>query len=412
MRNHSELLRRYADVTVRVGLNIQPGQTLLIMAPVAGVEFVREVVKQAYAVGARHVYVDWEDEQVTKLNYQLEPEEALKEFPAWRIQQREQLAAQGAAFLTVYAGDPDLLRGVDPKRVGAAQKARLTALSKYRDYIQNMRVSWLIVSIPTQPWAAKVFPEGTQEEQINRLWQAIFKATRMDVEDPVTAWENHLQTLRRQADFLNEQRFKSLHYTGPGTDLWIELPVGHIWISAGASNEQGTAFVPNMPTEEVFTLPHREGVEGVVTSSMPLNHDGVLVENLSLTFRAGRVVDFSADSGYDTLKEILDADEGSHYLGEVALVPHDSPISNMKTLFYNTLFDENASCHLAIGSAYPVCLEGGTQMSREELNQRGVNHSVMHVDFMIGSGQLNIAGETHDGTVIPVFRNGNWATQD
>ncbi len=412
MRNHSELLRRYADVTVRVGLNIQPGQTLLIMAPVAGVEFVREVVKQAYAVGARHVYVDWEDEQVTKLNYQLEPEEALKEFPAWRVQQREQLAAQGAAFLTVYAGDPDLLRGVDPKRVGVAQKARLTALAKYRDYIQNMRVSWLIVSIPTQPWAAKVFPEGTQEEQVNRLWQAIFKATRMDVEDPVTAWGNHLQTLRRQADFLNGQRFKSLHYTGPGTDLWIELPAGHIWISAGSSNDQGTAFVPNMPTEEVFTLPHREGVEGVVTSSMPLNHDGVLVENLSLTFRAGRVVDFSADSGYDTLKEILDADEGSHYLGEVALVPHDSPISNMKTLFYNTLFDENASCHLAIGSAYPVCLEGGAQMSREELNQRGVNHSVMHVDFMIGSGQLNIAGETHDGTVISVFRNGNWATQD
>ncbi|RIV18613.1 aminopeptidase [Alicyclobacillaceae bacterium I2511] len=411
MQEYGELLQRYANVTVRVGLNLQPGQTLLVMAPVAGVEFVREVVKQAYGAGARHVYVDWEDEQVTKLRYQLEPEVALQEFPAWRVEQREQLAAQGAAFLTIHAGDPDLLLGVDARRIGAAKKAGLTALAKYREDIQNMRVSWLVVSIPTQPWAAKVFPEGTSAEQVARLWQAIFKATRVDGGDPVIAWGNHIKDLHEKANFLNEQRFKRLHYRGPGTDLKIELPERHLWISAESTNDQGTVFVPNMPTEEVFTLPYRTGVEGVVTSSMPLNHDGVLVENLSLTFRAGRVVDFSADSGYDTLKEILDADEGSRYLGEVALVPQNSPIANMGTLFYNTLFDENASCHLAIGSAYPVCLEGGAQMNREMLDQRGVNHSVMHVDFMIGSAQLNIDGETHDGRVVPVFRNGNWASQ-
>lgn len=401
-------LEKYAKVTIQVGLNLQKGQTLFVMAPLEAVDYVRTVAREAYAAGAKHVYVEWVDEQLDLIKYQQAPEEAFAEFPKWRVLQAEQLVEENAAFLTVYAADPDLLHAVDPARVAMAQKTRLTALAKMREAIQNMRVSWLIVSIPTSAWAAKVFQGLPQEQQISALWDAIFKTTRIYLEDPVGAWQEHITKLQQRAAYLNAHQFKKLRYQAPGTDLTIELPEGHIWISAESTNEQGTLFVPNMPTEEVFTLPKREGVNGVVHSTMPLHYNGVLIENLVLTFERGRIVDFSAEQGYEALKGLIETDEGSHYLGEVALVPYDSPISNLHTLFYNTLFDENASCHLAIGSAYPVCLQGGTKMDKAELERHGVNQSVEHVDFMIGSKELNIDGQTPDGEWIAVFRNGNW----
>lgn len=408
MEQFDEQLMKYAEITVQIGLNIQKGQTLFVNAPLEAVDYVRAVTKQAYEVGAKHVYVEWHDEQLELLKYLHAPEEAFTEFPKWRVQQADQLVEEGAAFLSVYASDPDLLQEADPKRVATNQKTRLTALAKMREYIQNMRISWLIVSIPTKAWAAKVFPQMTPEQQIDKLWEYIFKTTRVDLEDPVDAWKQHIQALQKRAAFLNEHNFRKLHYQAPGTDLTIEFPEGHIWISAESTNDQGVMFVPNMPTEEVFTMPKRDGVNGTVQSTMPLHYNGVLVEELSVTFEKGRIIDFSAKQGYEAIKGLVDTDEGSHYLGEVALVPHDSPISNLNTLFFNTLFDENAACHVAIGSAYPVCIKNGTEMDESELARHGVNQSVEHVDFMIGSKDLDIDGQTASGEWIPVFRNGNW----
>ncbi len=405
---HQELTK-YAEITVRVGLNLQKGQTLFITAPLEAVEYVRVVTREAYVVGAKHVHVEWHDEQLDLLKYLHAPEEAFSEFPKWRVQQGEQLVEAGAALLSIYASDPDLLQAADPKRVATDQKTRLTAMAKMREAIQNMRISWLIVSIPTKAWAAKIFPQLTEKQQIDKLWEYIFKTTRVDLDDPVAEWKKHIVELQKRAAFLNEHNFRKLHYQAPGTDLTIEFPEGHIWISAESTNAQGTMFVPNMPTEEVFTLPKRDGVNGVVTSTMPLHYNGVLVENLSLTFENGRIVEFSADRGYEAIQGLVETDEGSHYLGEVALVPHDSPISNLHTLFFNTLFDENAACHLAIGSAYPVCLKGGSEMDEDTLRQHDVNQSVEHVDFMIGSKDLQIDGQTVKGEWMPIFRNGNWA---
>lgn len=404
-----ERLKTYAALATEVGVNVQPGQSLWISAPNAAATFVRLVVRRAYEIGAKYVHVDWSDESVTRARFELAPEDGLAFYPSWVVEGRKQMAEDGAAFLWIVAEDPDLLRGIPAERIGIATKAAQTAVQPIRHYTLNNKVAWSIVAVPSPAWAAKVFPDVAQEEQEEALWDAIFSATRVKEDHPVQQWRDHAARLGDKARFLNERKYRELRYRAPGTDLTIGLPESHKWVSAGTKSAAGHLFIPNMPTEEVFTSPLRTAVNGVVASSRPLSYGGNLIDNFSLTFRDGRIVDYSAEKEYDTLKQLIETDEGSHYLGEVALVPHRSPISDTNITFFNTLFDENAACHLAIGFSFPFCIEGGGELSKEELRERGLNDSLTHVDFMIGRADLEIDGIREDGTEEPLFRSGNWA---
>ncbi len=402
-------LNKYAELAVKVGVNVQPGQILMIDASADSLEYVRLVVKHAYAAGAKLVKVNLADEAITRMRYDLAPDDSFEIAPKWMAAEREELAENGGAMLAVVSNNPDLLSGVDPSRISTLQKVSGEALSKYRQYVQSDKLAWSIVAVPSAAWAAKVFPHLPAEEQIPAMWDAIFKAVRVDQPDPVAAWQQHIETLTAKATYLNGKKYKALHYTAPGTDLTIELPSTHLWVAADSESERGCAFVANMPTEEVFTAALKTGVSGTVSSTKPLSYGGNIIDNFTLTFENGRIVDVKAEQGLETLKRLVEMDEGSHYIGEVALVPHKSPISDSGILYYNTLFDENASNHLAIGSAYAFNIEGGKTMSREELAEAGINQSITHVDFMIGSADMNIDGITDDGSAEPVFRGGSWA---
>lgn len=409
MTSFNKKLTRYAELAVKVGVNIQPGQSLYIAASIDNPEFVRLLTRTAYENGAKQVYVDWTDDVVTRTRFELAPSESFEEYPAWKVQERLELADSGAAFMNVMSQSPDLLKGIESSRISAFQKAAGTALSKYRQYVQSDKISWTVVAAPSTSWAAKVFPSLSAEEQVPALWEAIFKAVRADLDSPIEAWTKHDDTLHEKVDYLNEKKYHKLHYTSPGTDLTIELPKGHLWCGAGSINEKGDAFMANMPTEEVFTVPLKTGVDGVVSSTKPLSYGGNLIEDFKITFEKGRIVSVVAKEGQEVLEQLVATDEGAKHLGEVALVPHKSPISESGLLFYNTLFDENASNHLAIGSAYAFCLEGGKKMSQEELADHGLNQSITHVDFMIGSELMDIDGIREDGSKEAIFRKGNWA---
>ena len=410
MDNFNNLLDKYANLCVRVGINIQKDQPLVINAPVEGVEFVRLLAKRAYEAGAKEVYVNWNDGDITRMKFEYAPMEVFENFPKWYADGMEDYAEKGAGFISISAQDPYLLKGIDPKKIAANNKSSSIALKKFREYTMNDINSWCVISIPTKKWAKRVFPDVNEEEAVEKLWDAIFKALRIYEEDPVEAWKNHLNNIESKVKFLNEMNFKKLHYkSSNGTDLEVELPEGHIWAGGGGNNSKGVYFVANMPTEEVFTMPHKYRVNGVVYSTKPLNYGGNLINNFSLTFKDGKVVDFTAEEGYEVLKDLLDLDEGAKRLGEVALVPYDSPISNSNIIFYNTLFDENASCHFALGKAYPTNLKGGPDMNEEELDKAGVNDSLTHVDFMVGTDDLSIVGETREGKKVQIFEKGNWA---
>jgi aminopeptidase len=409
MSTFQENLQKYAELAVKVGVNIQKGQTLVINTSIEAAEFVRLVVKEAYQIGAKNVVVNWGDDTVTRTKYELAPDEAFTEYPEWRAKETIALAEEGAAFMSVVSSSPDLLKGIASERISNFQKASGTALSQFRKYVQSDKVSWTVIAVPSKAWANLVFPDAPEDSRVELLWEAIFKAIRVDQENPIQAWKEHDKTLHTKVDYLNEKAYKKLHYTAPGTDLTIELPEGHLWCGAGSINEKGFEFMANMPTEEVFTVPHKTGVNGTVSSTKPLSYGGNIINNFSITFKDGRIIEVKAEEGEEILRQLVETDEGSHYLGEVALVPHRSPISQSNILYYNTLFDENASNHLAIGSAYAFCIEGGKKMSSEELAEKGLNDSITHVDFMIGSDKMNIDGIAADGTVEAVFRNGDWA---
>ncbi|MED4228827.1 aminopeptidase [Neobacillus cucumis] len=402
-------LEKYAELAVKVGVNIQKGQTLVINTTLDAAEFVRLVVKKAYETGAFNVIVNWTDDIVSRTKYDLAPDESFLEYPVWRAKEMDDLAANGAAFMSIISSSPDLLKGVNPERIANFQKAAGKALANYRKAAQSDKVSWTVIAAASKDWAAKVFPDEPIDNQVNKLWEAIFKAVRVDVENPVEAWKKHDETLHEKVHYLNEKRYKKLHYTAPGTDITIELPEKHLWVGAGSVNVKGFEFMANMPTEEVFTVPLKTGVNGTVASTKPLSYGGNIIDRFSVTFENGKIVNVKAEEGEEILKRLVETDEGSHYLGEVALVPFNSPISESNVLFFNTLFDENASNHLAIGSAYAFCLEGGKQMSSEELAQNGLNESITHVDFMIGSDKMDIDGITADGKIEAIFRAGNWA---
>ncbi|WP_438803709.1 aminopeptidase [Paenibacillus aceti] len=404
-----QLLDNYAELAVKIGVNVQPGQTVVVMAPIVAADLVRLITLHAYQAGAHNVYVEYNDDQLSKIKYHHAPEEVFAEYPEWRAKAMEEYAEMGAAFIQIYSPDPDLLDGVEPTRIATAAKTAATALNKYRSYLMAHHNAWTLLSYATPEWASKVFPGESQESAEQKLWARIIDATRMDHENPVEAWNLHNAKLSEMVTFLNDKRYKQLQYEAPGTSLTIELPEGHVWLGGAKENSRGVWFNPNIPTEEVYTLPSKNGVNGTVRSTKPLNNNGVIIDGFSLTLKDGKVVDFSADKGAEALQKLLDTDEGARHLGEVALVPHDSPISNSNVIFYNTLFDENASCHLALGQAYPVTLEGGTDMDEQELAKHGVNKSLIHVDFMIGDAELSIDGITQDGRKEAIFRKGNWA---
>ncbi len=404
-----KLQEKYAELALRTGVNLQKGQALMINSSIEGVEFTRIVVRKAYELGAKTVLINWQDDEISLLKYQNESEEVLTDVPQWQVDKYMSFAKDGGALLSIRSTNPDLLKDVDPKKVAAASKASAEAMKEFRQYTMNDRIAWSIISIPTGDWSQKIFPGLEAEEAKEKLWEQIFKIVRVDQDDPIKAWDEHNQTLKNAHAILNEKKYKALIFKAPGTDITFGLPEGHIWKGGGAYTTDGLHFNPNMPTEEVFTVPHKYEVNGVVSNTKPLVYNGNTIDNFSLTFKDGKVVDFTAEQGYETLKNLLETDEGAKRLGELALVPDASPISQSGLIFYNTLYDENASCHVALGKAYPTNLEGGSEMSDEELDKHGVNDSLTHVDFMIGSAELDIDGILPDGSTEPVFRKGAWA---
>ena len=411
MSMNKELLQKYAQLVVKVGVNLQQDQILVINSPIECADFARTIAEEAFAAGAHDVVVSWGDELLAHIRYAGGKKELFTEFPEWRRKFYTDYAEQGAAFVSIAARDPEIFKDIDQEKLKLSQQAAGAALLEYRARLMNNRNTWCVVSVPTRSWAQKVFPAVSADEAVAKLWQAIFKTVRIEAgADPVAAWREHIAFLQKAAKFMNDNAFVSLHYTNDsGTDLTVELPEGHIWAGGAEDSELGVQFAANMPTEEVYTLPKREGVNGTVAASKPLNFNGNLVEGFKLTFQEGKVVDYSAEKGEEILKGLLETDEGARYLGEVALVPYDSPISQSGILFYNTLFDENASCHLALGKAYPTCIEGGESMDSVTLLQHGVNDSLLHEDFMIGTRDLDIVGTTKDGRQVQVFKDGNFA---
>ncbi|MGJ5844967.1 aminopeptidase [Enterococcus sp. G203Y] len=408
--NFNENLKKYARLIAETGVNVQDNHTVVLQISVDQAPLARLITEEAYRLGAAEVIVQWSDETIQREFLAHAATDRIENVPQYKIDQTDDWIAKGASRISVVSSNPDALAGVDAQRVAAFQAANGKALVNLRKATQANKVSWTVVAAASEGWAAKVFPElATSEEQVDALWNEIFKTTRIYEENPVIAWNIHDKKLQEKAAELNEQQFTALHYTAPGTDLTIGLPKNHLWEGAGSYNARGEEFMANMPTEEVFTAPDSRRVDGYVSSTKPLSYAGTIISGMKFTFKDGKVVDFSAEQGEEALKNLLAIDEGAKHLGEVALVPDPSPISQSGLIFYNTLFDENASNHLAFGSAYAFNLQGGTEMSEEELAEAGLNRSQTHVDFMVGSDKMNIDGIKEDGTIVPVFRNGDWA---
>ncbi|EGO5096774.1 aminopeptidase [Enterococcus faecalis] len=410
LENFNENLKKYARLIAETGVNVQDNHTVVLQISVDQAPLARLITEEAYRLGAAEVIVQWSDETIQREFLSHAATDRIENVPQYKIDQTDDWIAKGASRISVVSSNPDALAGVDAQRVAAFQAANGKALVNLRKATQANKVSWTVVAAASEGWAAKVFPElATSEEQVDALWNEIFKTTRIYEENPVIAWDIHDKKLQEKAAELNEQQFTALHYTAPGTDLTIGLPKNHLWEGAGSYNARGEEFMANMPTEEVFTAPDSRRVDGYVSSTKPLSYAGTIISGMKFTFKDGKVVDFSAEQGEEALKNLLAIDEGAKHLGEVALVPDPSPISQSGLIFYNTLFDENASNHLAFGSAYAFNLQGGTEMSEEELAESGLNRSQTHVDFMVGSDKMNIDGIKEDGTIVPVFRNGDWA---
>lgn len=407
---NKSFLIKYASLAVNIGVNIQKDNILVISSPIETAEFARLITEEAYKSGAKDVIVHYGDQKLTKIKLENSSLETISNIPEWQAESYNYYARQEACFISISASDPDGLKGVPVEKIGASQKARTSALKEYFDNSMSNKCRWCVLSVPTLSWAKKVFPKVSDDEAMESLWDVIFKTVRVDTENPVNAWKKHNAYLEEKIKFMNNNNFKSVHLkSANGTDLNIELPEGHIWAGGSEGDVNGIPFNANIPTEEVFTLPKKTGVNGIVYSSKPLSYGGNLIDNFSITFKDGKAIDFTAETGYDVLKQMLESDEGAKYLGEVAFVPYNSPISNSKLIFFNTLFDENAACHLAFGRTYESCVKDADKYSEEELEKIGVNNSVIHVDFMIGTSDLEITGINKNGEAIQIFSNGNWA---
>ena len=406
----SDQIDLYANLLVKKGVALARGQELVLQAPVEAADFARRVVRAAYRAGAGHVTVLWVDDTVSRLTYENCPVEFFEHTPSWQVEQLNSLAEAGAAFLFLEGQDPAALKGVDPAKPATAARAHNTECRSFRDGMDFGKNVWCIAGVPVVAWAREVFPTLSPAEALYRLWVLILEVARADGEDPESAWETHNASFEKTKRFLNSHRFDALRYeSSNGTSLTVGLPEGHVWDGGAGRTQDGVTFFPNIPTEEVFTSPDRLRADGVVHSALPLVRAGQMVRDFWLRFEGGRVVDFGAEQGREVLRHIIETDENSCRLGECALVSKNTPIRQSETLFFDTLYDENASCHLALGMGFPECLEGGVNLDKDELLARGVNQSSTHVDFMIGTDDLNIWGVAADGTETPVFVNGQWA---
>lgn len=401
-------LKKYAELLVKLGVNLQPGQPLLIRTTIETAPLVRLVTEAAYQAGAKHVMVVWSDQEMDRIRLQHAPEESLSFINEGLVGDMFKLIEEGGAALSIFAHNPSSLQGIDPERAAVVTKAVRAANRPMSERLHNSLNAWSAVNVPTPEWAQLVFPDLPAEEAYFKLWDCIKKATRLDREDPVAFWKEHVSRLEERMRELTERQFVRFHYKAPGTDLTVDLPKNHRWIGGSLRTEDGVQFFPNLPTEEVFSAPLKTGVNGTLRGTRPLSRDGQQIDGIQLTFKDGRITEAKAEVGEEILNRLLDMDENARYLGEIALVPQDSTISNMNLIFHETLFDENASCHFAFGSCYPMCVQGGEKMSHDELTQAGLNTSLIHVDFMIGSSELSIDGETETGERVPLFREGNW----
>jgi aminopeptidase len=403
-----QTLDRLAEVAVRAGLGLAPGQELVMTAPLDAIPLARRITEHAYKAGASLVTALFSDEKSALLRYRYGPDASFDAAASWLYEGMAQAYRSGAARLAIAGNDPSLLSQEDPEKVSRVNRATSKAYRPALELIARHEINWTIVACATPAWAAAVFPDLPQDEALARLWDAIFAASRVDRTDPVAAWKEHDANLHARAARLNEKRFSALHFRGPGTDLRVGLADGHLWLGGGTTAGNGRYCIPNMPTEEVFTTPHKDRVEGRVTSTKPLSHQGTMIDEISVRFEAGRIVEAHAARGEQVLQRMIETDQGARRLGEVALVPHSSPIASSGLLFLNTLFDENAACHIALGQAYSTCLKDGDSLTPEQLASRGANNSLIHVDWMIGSNHIDVDGISATGESEPVMRAGEW----
>ncbi len=408
---NKKTLTAYAELLVKKGVNLQKGEMLVISAPVNSSDLVVEAVKAAYKAGARNVEVKWSDERITKLGLKYRSKKQLAIVPRWMVDQSEYYIENKVAYLVIISDDPEAFKSINPEKTAILRRATGKALKNFRDHTGSNKIRWPLAAYPNKKWAKKMFPDLSSDKAVRKLWEYVGKTVRLDREDPVAAWEEHQRNIERRVKILNGANIKYFRYKSKnGTDFTVGMPKGYLF--AGGAEEGAWDKIPftaNMPTEEVFSCPDRNTAEGTLVSSMPLCRNGQIIKNFRLTFSKGRIVGFDAEEGYENLKSIIETDEGSHYLGEIALVGYNSPIRAIGTLFYETLFDENASCHFAIGDCYPTCVEGGADMSEAELLEKGLNTSLEHVDFMVGTEDLSITAVKENGEEMPVFLNGDWA---
>lgn len=407
----NKTLDKYARLAIRIGVNLQKGEMLVVNAPVSAQKFVEKVVKQAYREGARNVEVQWTDETIGKLNYKYRSKKELANVPEWVRVRSDYYIDEKIAYLNIFSEDPEGLKGVNPEKVAIARRARGKALQRFRDYTGSNKLRWCILAYPNKAWAKKMFPTLSVSAAIEKQWQYIAKTVRLDTEDPIAAWNEHQRKITERCRILNSAKIRSFTYKNSiGTNVTVGMPDGYIFCGGAEKGEQdGVYFTANLPTEEVFSSPDRTSVNGRIVAALPLCRNGQIIDEFWFEFKDGKIVDYGAEQGYDNLKSIIETDEGSHYLGEIALVGYNSPIRNLETMFYETLFDENASCHFAIGDCYPTCLKNGADMTKEELLSHGLNSSIEHVDFMVGTKDLEITAETKSGDILKIFENGEWA---
>jgi aminopeptidase len=405
---HARLLDRLAEVAVRVGLGLKPGQEVILTAPLEAVALVRRITEHAYKAGASLVTTIFSDEEANLMRFRHGQDESFDAASAWLYEGMAAAYKNGAARLAIVGEDPSLLAKEDPEKVSRANRARSKAYMPALNLIAGFDINWTIVAAATPSWAKTVFPNDPEDVAVAKLWSAIFSASRVDTPDPIAAWQAHNASLQSRTRMLNEKNYAALHFSGPGTDLRVGLADGHEWNGGSAKAKNGIVCNANIPTEEVFTTPHKDRVDGYVTSTKPLSYNGTLIQDIQVKFEGGRIVEAKARTGEAVLSQVLDTDEGARRLGEVALVPFSSPISQSGLLFFNTLFDENASSHIALGQAYSKCIREGGSMSEEELASRGANKSLIHIDWMIGSDQVDVDGIAQDGKAEPLMRGGEW----
>ena len=402
-------MENFAELAVRVGANMQPKQEVVIRADVQCKDFVHLIAEKAYKFGAKRVHVQWRDEELDRIEVRNASKGTLKKVPDYQIAQNKYYIKHKVCLISISAGNPNIFKGCKADKLETRQLAILKANKDFRNATMSNYLRWTIVSIPTTAWASQVFPGVDPELAVDKMWDAIGHIMRLDTPDPTAAWREHIATLHRRAAFLNSHNFEYIHMKNShGTDLKVGLATNHMWIAAEEEGQDGIPFTANMPTEEIFTAPHNRKICGTVVNALPLVNNGNVIDNFSITFKDGKVVDYKAEVGYDALKAILTSDEGVLSLGEIALIGKHSPIAESGILFYNTLFDENASCHLAFGASYPTTVKDGNSLTAEELNERGMNQSIQHVDFMVGTKDIDIDGITYDGKTIPLFRDGEW----